>query len=197
MVGRFIQKQQVRLRHQRPGEQHPAAPSAGERVDDGIGRQAEPREDHFHPLLEAPAVALVQFVLEPAEAIESRRGGRFGDGHRGVVVRLDEIAEIAESLGHHVEDGEMLGQGHVLIQPGRPQIGLAPDGAAIGPLLAAQHAEQRRLAAAIAAEHTHPLPRLDLRADVVEERQVAEGERHAIEGQQRHVITLEPVSKQR
>ena len=70
MVGRLVEQQQIGLRHQRPREQHAPSPSAGERVDDGVGGQAQPGEHQLDPLLEAPAVALFQFVLQPPEALE-------------------------------------------------------------------------------------------------------------------------------
>ena len=191
MVRRLVEQQDVRLRHQRPREQDPPAPAAGQRVDDGVGRQAQPGEDQFDPLLEPPAVTLLQFVLEPPEALERRVGRGFGDGHGGVVVRHHEIAQIAQPLGHHVEDREMRRRA-ARPGPGAPRAGSAdatpsPQSGCCSPLRIAQ---QRRLAAPVPAEHAHTLARVDLQPHVVEQRQVSEGKRDAIERQQRHVSTL-------
>ena len=67
MVGRLVEQQQVGLRDQRPRQQHAAPPPARQRVDDGVGRQVEPRQHQLDALLEAPAVALFELVLQLAE----------------------------------------------------------------------------------------------------------------------------------
>ena len=54
-------------------EQDPAAPSARQSIDDGVGRQVEARQHHFDALFDPPAVPLFEFVLEPAEFVEQRR----------------------------------------------------------------------------------------------------------------------------
>ena len=191
MVRRLVEEQEVRLRHERPREQHPPAPPARQRVDDGVGRQTQPGEDELHPLLEAPAVAFFQFMLEPPEALERCLACGLGDVYRGVVIRHHEGAQAAEAFGDHVEHREMGRQRHVLVQARHAQVRLAPHRARIGLLLAAQDAQERRLAAAVPAEHTHALARVNLCAHVLEKRQMAERERNAVECQQRHGSTLQ------
>ena len=125
MVRRLVEQQEVRLRHQRPCEQDAAAPAAGEGVDDGVGGQAEAGEHQLDALLEAPAVALLEFVLEPARAARAPPRSHVSatpDG--GVVVRHHEVAQVAEALGDHVEDREV---GRTAARPDRdaPRAGSA------------------------------------------------------------------------
>ena len=200
MVRRLVEQQQIGLRHQRPREQHAPSPSAGERVDDGVGGQAQPARARSPPAARcasrrAPPVraGAARGARAPARSPTRRPTPRRGD------TPVTRSLRSPEALGHDVEDREMLGERHVLVQPRRAQVRLAPDRAGIGLLLAAQDAQQRRFAAPVPAEHAHTLARLDLRAHLVEQRKVAEGERHAVERQQRHVFTLQrrPAARQR
>ena len=119
MVGRFVEEQQVGLADERTGEQHAPTPSAGQRVDDGIGGEVEPRQHQLDALLEAPAVALLELVLQSPEPLEPRRAAvaRRLDG--GVVIVGRERGEVAETFGDDVEDGSAARERHVLHRAAR------------------------------------------------------------------------------
>ena len=70
VVGGLVEQQHVGLGDQRARQQHAAAPAARERVDRHVGGQVQTREHQLDALFEAPAVALFQFVLQPAHAVE-------------------------------------------------------------------------------------------------------------------------------
>ena len=71
VVGRLVEQQQVGLADQRARQQHAAPPAARQRVDAGVGRQLEAREHQLHALLEAPAVALLELVLQASQAVRA------------------------------------------------------------------------------------------------------------------------------
>ena len=71
MVGRLVEQQHVGLGDERPRQQHAAPPAARQRVDDRVGRQIEARQHQLDALLDAPAVALFELVLQPAELLET------------------------------------------------------------------------------------------------------------------------------
>ena len=86
VVGRLVEQQQIRLRDQRLAEQRAPAPAAGQLAHRAIGRQRQPRHDHrLDSLLEPPAVALLELVLQLAEPLE-RRPVSVGRVDRRVVV---------------------------------------------------------------------------------------------------------------
>jgi hypothetical protein len=87
MIRRLVEEQQVWLRDERAREQDAAAPSSRQRVDDRIGWQRQPVQDQLDPLLELPAAALLQLVLQPPEPLEQRRRRTLGNVDRRVVVR--------------------------------------------------------------------------------------------------------------
>jgi hypothetical protein len=63
MVGRLVQQQHVRLADQRPAQQHPPPPAAGQFGEWRVSRQLQAADHGFDPLLPAPAVARFQFML--------------------------------------------------------------------------------------------------------------------------------------
>ena len=116
VVGGLVEQQHVRGRHQCAGEQHAAAPAARQRVDRCVGGQPQPRQHQLDALLEPPAVALLELVLQSAHLLERRRVAvRHLD--RGVMVGGDEGAQFAQPLGDDVEDGVVGVERHVLHQP--------------------------------------------------------------------------------
>ena len=73
MVRRLVEEQEARLAGERARQQHPPAPAARQRGGAGIGRQPQPIEHDLDLLLEAPAVALLELVLQGAEPLEMFR----------------------------------------------------------------------------------------------------------------------------
>ena len=190
VVGRLVEQEHIGLRDQRAGQKGAASPAAGQRVNDRVGREVEPLEHELDPLLEPPPVPFLERVLQPSELLERGLRSGCGDLDRRVVIRGRQVAEVSKPLRHHVEDGTVGRQRHVLHQPRDPQPRLAPDASRIGQLIAADDLEQRRFPRAVAADHAHPLPRLDLQAGIVEKREVAVGDRDVLERNQRHLGRL-------
>ena len=186
MVGRFVEQQQIGLRDERAREEHAAPPAAGERVDAGVGGQIEPRKHRLHALLEAPAVPLFEFVLQPPELGECELRASLGDLDRCVVVVRHDRAEIAQAFRHDVEHRPIGRERNVLHQSGDAQIGLAPDGAGVRLHVAADDLQQRRLARAVASDDTDALARLNLKARIIEQREMAVGHRDVVERNKRH-----------
>src|SRR5207237_10875191 len=78
------------------------------------------------------------------------------------------------------------GERHVLLEPRDAQRWLTPDRSCVGGELAADNLQERRLAAAVAADDRQALARLDLERDAVEQREVAERDRHVVQDNERH-----------
>ena len=134
MVRRLVEQQQVGLRHERLAEQRAAAPSARQLAERPIGRQRQPRDDGLDLLFEPPAVALLELVLQLAEAVEAARRyrRRLGHLHGGVVILRDERPELAKPGRHLVEHRAIGGARHVLIEPRHAQPRRPPDRSAVG-----------------------------------------------------------------
>ena len=186
VVGRFVEQQHVGLRDQGPREQDAPAPSARQRIDHRVGRERQPREHQLDPLLEAPAVALLEGVLQATQPRQGCRRAVLGHLDRGMVVGRHEIGQVTQPLGDHVEDRAIGRERHILLEPRDADPGGLPDHAAVGLDLAGNDAQQRGLAAAVPADDAHALPRLQLQAHLVEQRRVAVGERYAVEREHRH-----------
>jgi hypothetical protein len=186
VVGRLVEDEHVGLGDQRPRQQHTAAPPAGERVDRHVARQSQAIEHHLDPLLDAPAIALVELVLEAAEAFERRRRGVEGHVVRGMVVVGDQRAQRAEAFGDDVEHRLGRGERHVLLEAGHDDAGLAPHRSRVRRDGACDDLEQRRLAGAVAADDRDALAGIDLEGHAIEERQVAEGDGNGIQGKEGH-----------
>ena len=67
MIGRLVQQQQIGLGDQRAGQQDPALPAAGQCVHNHVGRKIEPLQHGLDALFHAPAVALLELVLQTTE----------------------------------------------------------------------------------------------------------------------------------
>ncbi len=183
MVRRLVEQKQIRLGDERLAEQGPPPPAAGQLAERTIGRQRQPRHDHLDFLFEPPAVAFFELVLKRAQALERRR--RLRRLHRRVVIARDERAELAEARRDLVEHRAIGRAWHLLVEPRHAQAGRAPDRARVGRLFAGYDPQQRRLARAVAADQADALAGLDAQVRVLEERQMAKGERDGVEGEQR------------
>ena len=70
MVRGLVEQEDVRLGHERAREQDAPLPSAGQGLDECVGRQRQMREHRVDPLLEPPAVLFVELMLQPSERVE-------------------------------------------------------------------------------------------------------------------------------
>ena len=181
VVRRLVEQEQIGLGDERLAEERASPPAAGQLAERTIGRQRQPRHDGLDTLLEPPSIALLELVLEVAQPLEL--GMAVGDLSRHVVILRDERAELAQAGGDFVEDRAIRRAGDVLIETRDAQPGRPPDRSAVGRDLAGDHLEQARLARPVAADEADALARLDAKAGVLEEGQVAERKRDAIQGE--------------
>ncbi len=151
MVGRLVERQQLRVVQQRPGE-HQAAPlAAGERL-----------HTRLHPVGETPE-------RDPAEqAVEHRAKPRLA---RPLV-----LGPIADQLG---TDGAIRGQIIALTDERDRHAGGPRDRAGVGLFGADDHPQQRRFAGAVGADDPDPLALVDAERQLVQhvEAGVALGDR--------------------
>ena len=186
MVGRFVEEQQIRLRHEGAREKDTPAPSTREGVYDGIRRQLETREHYFNALLQPPAVALFKIVLQASELCEIRLRAVVRHLHGNVMVVSHEPAKIAEAVRHHVEHRAIVGEGHILHQPRHSQPWLPPYAACVLSGITGDDLQQRRFPRAVSPDYADTLARLDLEACSVEQREMAVGHRDVVERNERH-----------
>ena len=73
MVGRLVEQEQIGFRHERAGQQHAPAPAAGQRVERHVGVERQTGQHELDALLDAPAVALLELVLQTARGVAARR----------------------------------------------------------------------------------------------------------------------------
>jgi hypothetical protein len=67
MIGRFVEQQDVRGRHEGLGERHTLAGAARERADAGGGVEMQPVEGFLDPLLPVPGIERLDLGLERVE----------------------------------------------------------------------------------------------------------------------------------
>ncbi len=141
VVGRLVEQQQVGFRDQRLGQQHAAAPAAGEFGQGLVRRQLQAAQGTVHQLLQAPAVARLEFLLDLRQPVQ-------------VLVALDVLAQVVElrqqladagqALGDHVEHATVVGTRQLLRQFADLQPGGAPDLAVVGGAITLDQAQQAR-----------------------------------------------------
>ena len=76
VIGGLVQQQQGRGGHEGAREQHAPLPAAGQRADEHVRVEIEPRQHRFDPLLDGPAAVFLEFVLQLAQRRESSPGSR-------------------------------------------------------------------------------------------------------------------------
>ena len=183
VVGGFVEQQQIRLGHQRLGQQHAPPPAAGQFGEGLFRRQLQPAQGAFHQLLQAPAIAGLQLLLDVHEPLHIQ----FAAGVLGQVMVLGEqFADAGQARGHHVEHRAVVGARQFLRQFADLQRRGAPDLAVIGLLLALDDAQEAGFAGAVAADDAYPLAPLDLPGHPVQQGGDAKGQGYVGELEQRH-----------
>ena len=201
MVRRFIEEQHVRLRHEGPREQNAASPAARQRVHDGIGWHTEARERRVRRAARcAIRRAPRGIVLETSELLEEgrRRRRRVEIDGRSMIGR-DEVAQVTQTVGNHVEDRPVGGEWNVLLRAStRRSPGWHPDGAVVWWLLAPDNPQERGISPAPFLPTTAMRsPRSICIVGGIEERQVSERVRDLVERNQRHRLRRGLSSAQR
>ena len=70
MVGRLVEQQQIRFRHERFAQQGASPPASGQLADRAVGGERQPRDHQLRLLLEAPAIALFELMLQVPQPFE-------------------------------------------------------------------------------------------------------------------------------
>jgi hypothetical protein len=97
--------------------------------------------------------------------------------------------ECAKALANNIGDGSIRRQRHVLDQSRDASAGLSQHEARIGLQIAAENLQQRRLAGAVAPDDGDALAGVHLEGDLVEQREMAEGDGDTVERYERHGIS--------
>lgn len=111
MVGRFIEQQQVRLRHQGLGQQDTPAPATGQFGQGLVGRQLQTAQGAVHQLLQAPAITGFKVVLDVHQLFQVGIGD---DVLAQVMVLGQQLANPRQPLGDHVEHRPTVGHRQLL-----------------------------------------------------------------------------------
>ena len=112
MVGRFVQDQYIRLGHQRLRQRHALAHPAGQVRYQPLGVELQARERGRDLVLEAPAVARIEFFLQLVQPLhQGGIGGRagvmrYGEGVRRGVIVDEQAGTLTQPFSHRFEHGQ-------------------------------------------------------------------------------------------
>ena len=84
----------------------------------------------------------------------------------GVMVSRSQIAKFAESFRHDVEHRTIVGEGHVLHEPGGADTGHTPDAAGIRRHVAADDLQKRGFSCSVASDQANAFARVNLQARI-------------------------------
>src|SRR5690606_21120413 len=183
VIGRLVEQQQLRIRHQRPREADAPLPAARQLGQALFRRQLQLGEDALDLLLEAPAA----FGLDAAlEVLQLPQPGAIQPGGGAALVLVDQRLQVRQPAGDVLVHAQIEGVGKRLLELADAQPVLAPDLARVRLLLAGDDAQQCRLAGAVAADQAHALVRLQRERGVTQQRLVPDVERDVVEDEQGH-----------
>ena len=180
MVGGLVQQQDVGVPDQRLRQQHAALHAAGQRGEIGLFRQFEPLEHLLHAAVQVPAVLGFDLRLRFAHRVHVAVV-------HGVVVAREQLAQVAQAFGDHIEHGALRVLRHFLRHPRHHHAVLHADLAVVGPEFAGHQPHQRGFAHAVAADDADALAGFDGQVDVFEEKRPADAEVDPLELHQGHV----------
>ena len=187
VVGRLVEQQHVRIRHE-GARQHDAAPgTAGAGADDDVGGQGKPAENLLDPLREVPSAERVDALLQRGQALQ-RRVVAVCDGVARVVIVGQHFAEFRKPAGHGLIDRGGKIFRHVLFQMSDAQRVAPPHAAFVGQHRAADDVQQRRLPGAVAADETDAFAFFELEVRAIEQHLVAERERGVVQRDEAHGV---------
>ena len=151
---------------------------------------AGPLDDLLDPLLEPPAVAFLECLLQATQRVEPPCCGVCGDLDGGVMIGRHQLAEVAQPVGHDVEHGTIGGEGHILQEHRRAHTRFPAHEAPIGWLAAGEDLEEGRLPGAVSADHADPLTGIEPQGGVLQQRQMTVGDRDLLKRDERHPTNL-------
>ena len=196
MVGGLVQQEEVRA-----GEEHfrqlelgllPAGEHAHGLVHLFRGK-AQARQGAFHPAAEGEAPGLLKALLAVALALDEGLqllpgGGRFQQGREVLQLPLhaQEGGEDGEDL---FKGGDPLVAADMLFHIAQHRILAKGDGARVGGILAGKGFIEGGFARAVDAHQAHALGFLELEGDILQHRDLAEGEGEGVDCKDRHEET--------
>ena len=176
VVGRLVQEQDIRGRHQRARQERPALGSPRERRELSIGVEREARQNPLHLLVEAPPPLLLQRPLQALQALEKHLSPLNSQPVPHLVVLGKERRRVPHPRRHHVEHGAGKPLRDLLGDERHPEPLLTTDLTPVGDDLPVDQLHQGRFAGAVPPHEAEPVPRLQLQIHAVQERRAAEGE---------------------
>ncbi|MPM80057.1 hypothetical protein SDC9_127102 [bioreactor metagenome] len=143
MVGRLVQQQQIRLGNDRPRQSDPAFFTAGKIADPGF-RARDPQLVHHRCKLRLRMPGVVQ----GQQMFDLRMFG----GSGALFIAAQQFVNIVLPFAYDLDRPALFRQGEFLIQRGDPEISGRGDPGLVGDELSLHDPEQRRFAAAVAAD---------------------------------------------
>ena len=186
MVGRLVEQQQLRLLHQRASHRHAPARAARERRHRGIRFEGERGERALDAALRTPAVVRFESLLRSVQRLEQCRLGTLREPGREPMVFDERSVERAQTGCDGFEHGQGIVECRLLLHERNPQTRSRTDLAVVGRELPREHAQKTRLPRSVATDETDPLAAFDHEIDMIEQRQVAVGERDFLESEKGH-----------
>ena len=185
MVGRFVEQQQIRFGNQSLCQQDATTPAAGQFGEGFVSRQLQTAQGAVYQLLQAPAVAGFEVLLDVHQLVQVSIGN---DVLAQVVVLREQFTNTVQTFGNHVEHGPFVGRRQLLRQFANLEAGRAPNRAVIGFLITFYQLHHAGLSGAVAADDAHPLSTGDLPGHLVQQRHRAESKGHIAEFEQGHEL---------
>jgi hypothetical protein len=176
VIGRLVQQQHVRARHQRHRQRDPLLHPAGQRAHLRIAAQAEAVERGLDLVVDVPGVGRIELDLQLVHALHDRivvalaklPGQRLVLGQHGLL--------LAHAAGDGVEHGHGRIEGRLLLDVGDLDALLHDEQAIVEFRTARDNFQQRGLAGAVTADETDALASLQREVGMVEQRDVAESQ---------------------
>jgi len=181
LVGRLVEEEQVGRHYQRARQGHALPQPAREPRDRCVFGQLQAAQRGFDPVLEAPAVArfesLLQ-VLHPFHQLGIAFVVAIGERVRRGVVIDEQLRPLAQAFGHRLEHALPGPERRLLRDARQLQLRRAPDLAVIGRGEPLDDREEAGLAAAVASDQADALAGLDHEIDMIEQGHMAVSERY-------------------
>ena len=163
MVGRLVQQQHIRPRHQRLCQRYPLARPAGQRTHLRIAWQMQSLQRLFHPLLPGPPIQGFDAALKRIQGMRVR----------GLQILLAQCDHFGQARARRFKYSMRSVQHRLLRYISDANALLHLQLAIIRMLQPSQNAQQRRLPGAIASDQSHPLAILQRKLRAIQQRHMA------------------------
>ena len=173
VVGGLVEEQEVGLADQRLREADAPAPAAGQLADRLVGGQHHLGHHQLDALVDAPAVQLVDAVLQVVEALQA---GLVELLVRELLVLVHQGADVRESVGDDFPHGGIQRLRQFLLEGAHHEPVAVLDEAAVRLHDPGDQAEEGGLAGAVAADQANALVRFQRKICVVQQCDVPKSE---------------------